>query len=481
MTSISAPATSALLSLLLIATASPAQSSDPASTATGVSKVRIVRLSEVKGAVQVDLNTGRGFEDAMPNLPIVEQTRIQTGSGAAEVEFEDNSTLRIAPDSLVEFPRLELLGSGAKASSIRVLKGLTYVSLVNTPGNEFTLLFGQQKLQVPPSTHVRLQVAEAEAKLAVFEGAVQIAGPSGTINVEKKKTVTFALANQSQPEVSKSVASEPFDSWDHDAADYHKRFASLSAVNNANPSYSYGVSDMMYYGSFVNSAGCGSMWHPYFASADWSPFSNGAWAYYPGAGYSWVSPYPWGWTPYHSGSWAYCGDSGWGWQPGNTWNGLNNAPTTLTSFNPGRLPHPPVRVPREGEPTLVLVNLKMLTPSALDSENSFVFRKDSAGLGVPRGSLGNLDKFSQHAIQHGATSTAIYTTAPSSTMVNGRMTSGSFAAISVHRGYAPAAAPVSVSAGAPSPGFSSIGVQGSTMSAPVSSGHMGGASSGHPH
>src|SRR5271170_4719360 len=62
------------------------------------SKVRIVRLSEVKGEVQLDRNTGQGLEPAMANIPIIEHARLQTTVGAAEIEFEDNSTLRVAPD-----------------------------------------------------------------------------------------------------------------------------------------------------------------------------------------------------------------------------------------------------------------------------------------------------------------------------------------------------------------------------------------------
>jgi FecR protein len=474
MTTISAPAASAFLSLLLIATALPAQSSDPAPSTTGVSKVRIVRLSEVKGVVQVSINTGRGFEDATVNLPIVEETRLQTGTGAAEVEFEDNSTLRLAPDTLVEFPRLELLPSGAKLSSVHVLKGMVYVSLVNTRGNEFTLLFGQQKLQLPPSSHVRLQLEPSEAKLAVLSGAVSIDGPSGAVEVPKKRTVSFPLADQGQPEVAKNVAPQPYDSWDHDAADYHQRFASSNAFGSV--PYSYGVSDMMYYGSFINSAGCGSMWHPYFASSSWEPFSNGAWAWYPGAGYSWVSPYPWGWTAYHSGSWAYCSGSGWGWLPGSNWTGLNNTSAAVTT---GSSPHPPVRSPLRGEPSLVAVNLKPLTASALGPEDSFVFRKDSAGLGVPRGTLGNLDKLSQHAVEHGMASTHVYVEAPSSAMNREpAAASPALAGTSLHRGYAPPAA----SGVAPTSQGSSAAMQNSVMSAPSSTSHMGSSSGGgRPH
>ena len=47
------------------------------------------------------------------------------------------------------------------------------------------------------------------------------------------------------------------------------------------------------------------MWQPYLVGAGWDPFMNGAWMWYPGAGYTWVSAYPWGWTPYRYGSWTY--------------------------------------------------------------------------------------------------------------------------------------------------------------------------------
>ena len=49
-----------------------------------------------------------------------------------------------------------------------------------------------------------------------------------------------------------------------------------------------------------------AFWQPYFVGSGWSPYANGVWAMYPGAGYSWVSPYPWGWLPYHSGTGRSC-------------------------------------------------------------------------------------------------------------------------------------------------------------------------------
>ena len=95
------------LPLLLLAPILHAQSNDSTSTNPGVSKVRIVRLSQVRGSVQIDRSDGRGYERGIANLPIVEHNQVRTGVGIAEVEFEDNSSLRLAPNSVVEFPRLE--------------------------------------------------------------------------------------------------------------------------------------------------------------------------------------------------------------------------------------------------------------------------------------------------------------------------------------------------------------------------------------
>jgi hypothetical protein len=383
-------------------------SDQSSATVSSHSKIRIVRLSEVKGEVQLDRQTGKGFESAMANLPVIEGERLKTGNGVAEVEFEDNSTVRVAPNSLVEFPRLELLPSGAKASSITVVQGMVYVSLIKTKGNEFTVNAGQNKIDLPPDTHIRLQLTADQASLAVLHGDAMVAEPSGTTTVGKDKTMTFNLAGQTQPVIAKSVTEEPLDSWDHDAVQYHKTFASASSYGNS--PYSYGINDMNYYGSF--SSGCGgSLWRPYFASAGWDPYGSGAWAYYPTAGYSWVSPYPWGWTPYHYGSWAFCQGVGWGWRPGGTWMGLANnsfvsSPTSPTS-GIGR-PRPPIHPPTSAEAGLVPVNLKSVPASSLGPHDTFVFRKDSAGLGVPRGSLGKLNSFSSQATQHGMASTNVY-------------------------------------------------------------------------
>jgi hypothetical protein len=138
------------------ATTIPSSQSSPPSVAD--SQVRIVRLSEVQGEVDVYRGIGEGYEQALPNLPITQGTELRTRTGLAEIEFEDNSTLRLTPDTIVEFPRLERNPSGVTATTVEVVSGTVYVNLARTAGNEFVLTFADQQAVLAPSNHIRLLV-----------------------------------------------------------------------------------------------------------------------------------------------------------------------------------------------------------------------------------------------------------------------------------------------------------------------------------
>jgi hypothetical protein len=196
----------------------------------------------------------------------------------------------------------------------------------------------------------------------------------------------------------------PYDEWDKTEQDYHKRAASFAGSNSL-----YGSNDLSYYGQFANLPGCGSMWRPYFANAAWDPFSSGVWAYYPTAGYSWVSPYPWGWLPFHSGSWQMCGAAGWGWRPGGSWYGLQNAGLQNIDLRrlPGKIPSHPVLPPKNGQSGLVPVNLHQLQRSGMTDAETFQFRQNSAGMGVPRHAFGGLHETSRFVEHHGMASEGV--------------------------------------------------------------------------
>src|SRR5260370_33518833 len=62
------------------------------------SQARIVRLSDVQGTVQINKNSGLGFENAFANLPITQGTELRTReNGRAEIELKEGSRFRLTP------------------------------------------------------------------------------------------------------------------------------------------------------------------------------------------------------------------------------------------------------------------------------------------------------------------------------------------------------------------------------------------------
>src|SRR6202166_1566726 len=131
------------------------------------SQARIVRLSDVQGSVQIDKNTGLGFENAFLNLPITQGAQVTTHDrGRAEIEFEDGSTLRLTPNTTVEFSTLGLSDGGKRASVINLVEGMAYVNWLGK--DDFSLNFSREKISLDPSAHFRVDTSTDVASLAVF-------------------------------------------------------------------------------------------------------------------------------------------------------------------------------------------------------------------------------------------------------------------------------------------------------------------------
>lgn len=364
------------------------------------SQVRIVRLSYVEGSVQIARGSASGADKALLNLPVAQGATLRTGnSGRAEVEFEDGTTIRLTPNSTVEFPQLSLRDSGGKVSAVQVKLGTVYVDYAGEKNEQFTILFSREKLALTRSAHVRIGISDSDATVAVFKGEIQIEGPSGAVEVGKGRTASFDFLTDDRPSLARGIDEDSYDAWDKQQDQYHLRYASNS-YSNYSP-YAYGVSDLNYYGNFFNAPGYGMMWQPYFAGVGWDPFMDGAWAFNPGWGYGWVSAYPWGWTPYHYGTWVFLPGYGWAWQPGGVWTTWYAQPRVLNSPRNFSLP----QVPTAGK-TTVVVNRGPQSTNQTGSK--LIIRNNSAGLGVPRGEVNNLAKVSQQVQVRGAVTERVH-------------------------------------------------------------------------
>ncbi len=355
------------------------------------SQARIVRLSDVQGAVQIDKNTGLGFENAFLNLPIIQGSQLRTrDNGRAEIEFEDGSTLRIGPNTQVDFSQLGN-DSGKHVSTIDLSQGMAYLNWLGKSGDQLNLNFSREKVSLSQPAHFRVIAGSDQSKLAVFKGDVHVESPSGDVAVAKKKTAVFN-ADDDNSTIANKIEEGPLDSWDKESTSYHDQYAK----NNASP-FGYGYSDLNYYGGYSNVPGYGMMWQPYFVGAGWNPFMDGAWSFYPGYGYMFVSAYPWGWMPYRYGNWMFVQGSGWMWQPGG-WNSWNTIPryTAPPSVHVASLV-----APSSGTVRTIAVGKGPSVPTA-SLPSRLVVNAGSAGLGIPRGSIENLHGLNHQVAKSGA-------------------------------------------------------------------------------
>jgi len=356
------------------------------------SQARIVRLSDVQGRVQIDKNSGLGFENAFANLPITQGTELRTReNGRAEIEFEDGSTLRLTPNTTIQFSTLGVNDAGKHISTVDVVEGKAYVNWLGKSGDEFTLNVSREKIALKQAAHFRVASSSSIAEIASFKNDLEVSGPSGTVKVEKKQMVTFSVNDNDQATVAKNFEEDTYDEWDKQAIQYHDEYSK----NNSTP-YGYGSSDLGYYGGYTNVAGYGTLWQPYFAGAGWDPFMDGAWSWYPGMGYMWASAYPWGWMPYYYGNWIYAPGFGWGWQPGGWggWRGgVHYVGATAVGFHPPVAPVGTVGTVAVGKGGPVVTKAPPMR---------VVVNKGSAGLGIARGSYRNLHQLNTQVAKTGS-------------------------------------------------------------------------------
>ena len=365
------------------------------------SEVRIVRLSDVQGEVQIDRRTGEGFERAMQNLPVTQGTRIWAKEdGRVEIELEDGSTIRLTPNTTIEFTRLGLHESGGKVTELDLSEGVAYFDIDLGKRDDFLVNLGHQSINLEHSARFRTSLDRSQARVAVSRGQVELLGVSSeAVTVTRNHTASFDQFDQKSFDVARDYEESAYDDWNKEQQEYHDRNFERQRDASSN---SYGSSDLNYYGSYINSPGYGNLWRPYFASAGWDPFADGSWVWYPGFGYTWVSAYPWGWAPYRYGNWVYLPGGGWYWQPGggNRWTpvprvvsapagfhaptppsgGIGHGPVVIAHGAP--VPAPGGPASRFGDPTRRVVREGL---SGEIDRNPVSVRE--AGLGVPRSNM----------------------------------------------------------------------------------------------
>jgi FecR protein len=358
--------TLAIVAVMLVAVAS----------AQATSHVRIVRLSYEDGSVQMSRATGQRLERAILNSPIVEGSSVVTGTdGLAEVEFENNSSVRLGQATDVRFRQLLINDAGEMINEVELVRGTMYFDTRVGKNNIYRVVAADRTFVVPRKSEVRFMMNGDDVEVSVLNGEAQLVSKNAEIvKIKKNDTLTSDAGNSAGFTVAKGFDSIPLDRWNNERGAYQTVY---SYNNTGYGSYGvpgslggYGFQDLAYYGGFMSLPGYGTVWQPYGVSnwMGWNPYLSGAWAYTPGFGYAWASAYPWGWLPYHYGAWGFSPGVGWFWAPGNTTGGGGivtnwqpNAP--VVKGPPGySAPVPPV-VPTNGSRPSIMVGRIGQTPA----------------------------------------------------------------------------------------------------------------------
>ncbi|MDR3404258.1 MAG: hypothetical protein P4L99_17300 [Chthoniobacter sp.] len=99
-------------------------------------------------------------------------------------------------------------------------------------------------------------------------------------------------------------------------------FAGVGAPSTARArdaaSFDFFYDSLAPYGDWIQVGDYGPCWRPANVDPDWTPYSDGYWAY-TDAGWTWVSYEDYGGIVYHYGRWMRLEDEGWCWVPDYEW------------------------------------------------------------------------------------------------------------------------------------------------------------------
>ena len=263
------------LSLALSALSLPAQqSADP--PASHAKLPQIVRLSLVEGDVRIargkqdEKLTGNTWEEAAADIPLESGFSLATGSdGRAEIEFEDASTIYVAPNTALSFPSLTAK-DGVPHTSLSLLSGTITLNIkpnlagdtyrIETPTHTISLNCGDFDYSRITSYLDGLHVTPMEDTHLILNG-VSTPVPAGT-------TYTVSGSGDHKTRTPLTTDFVAFDAWVKQRV-ATREAAMQSVMQQAGLKIPLpGLADLAGKGTFVPCAPYGTCWQP---TSGWVP------------------------------------------------------------------------------------------------------------------------------------------------------------------------------------------------------------------
>jgi hypothetical protein len=302
-------------------------SSVPANLITEEDGSRFGRLRYLDGQVTLAGRAGvQGPEVLDVNVPVLAGDQLSTGEGRAEIQLPDGSLLRLDQATEMEIMAIaDLSNQWENRTVLRLASGSTYLLVekveteddvfrVDTPSASiFVLTRGIFRVDVSPDGYTTALSSHSGVAEMVSDGASVLVRSGERTDVTGERAPT-------QPRPFNYFRQDEFDRWNRDRQGaYVKAYEHLPAQEVPEEVRPH-LTELAYYGDWIEDPEYGWVWQPYNVDADWSPYLVGRWYGAP-AGWTWVSYEPWGWAPYHYGRWHVSVSLGWFWIPGRVYSG----------------------------------------------------------------------------------------------------------------------------------------------------------------
>jgi hypothetical protein len=248
------------------------------------SHVRIVRISYVQGTV--DYNGAA----AIMNSPVTEDSRLVTGTdGLAEVEFEDQSAIRLASETAISFAQLARLSTGEARTRVDLEDGEAEFLIPASSAGLFAVnVHGKNILFKQPGRFRILSTHATPLEIAVWKGEAGVRDLESGREVTVKAHETFALNPEDlgQYDLENSVLADGLDRWSE------QRDQDLRTNYVASNTYSNTVYDQYYQtGGYGNGYVAPYLYGFYGYNAFGCPYGFGQPFGFASPGYCWNSAF----------------------------------------------------------------------------------------------------------------------------------------------------------------------------------------------
>lgn len=300
------------------------------------------RIDQVDGSVAIartnaDTDNVAGQEpdwaEATVNTPVSIGDRIYARNDShASIALTGHDSVRLNPEA-----SLDVLALANRRTQLALRSGSAIFDVGELASDELYEVAtpcGSVDFAQPGLYQVGLE--GDNAVVSVLNGVARVVGVEGSGDINRGQVFTLACstageaASAATSPIAPNLAGEIVDDYYRDryAKVYDGRYRNYDAYI-ADPSFydpyrsslscQYvsadipGLSDLDYYGDWVNVSDYGYCWAPR-VSTGWAPYRSGVWDLDDAWGPTWVASEPWGWAPYHYGRWTFVSDR-WFWVP----------------------------------------------------------------------------------------------------------------------------------------------------------------------